>query len=177
MTKEERKEYNKLYYINNKETIIKQTQQYYTNNKEIYDSYSIISLFLNIDTYLKNLVSHENSVVTGLKGLNTKSSSENKKLTTYLFSGTPPNPNPQNLKPLINKNLSCNTTKEQINNAYIINYLKYISILSRSIPLSSTALIPGLTTGVPSRYFIDLRYAGVAEQYATFLTNYIMNCT
>jgi len=34
MTKEERKEYNKLYYINNKETIIKQTQQYYTDNKE-----------------------------------------------------------------------------------------------------------------------------------------------
>jgi hypothetical protein len=28
MTKEERKEYNKLYYLNNKETIIKQTQQY-----------------------------------------------------------------------------------------------------------------------------------------------------
>ena len=35
MTKEERKEYNKLYYLNNKETIIKQTQQYYVTNKEI----------------------------------------------------------------------------------------------------------------------------------------------
>jgi hypothetical protein len=35
MTKEETKEYNRLYYINNKENIKIQTQQYYTNNKEI----------------------------------------------------------------------------------------------------------------------------------------------
>jgi len=34
MTKEEIKEYNRLYYINNKENIKKQTQLYYINNKE-----------------------------------------------------------------------------------------------------------------------------------------------
>jgi len=41
MTKEERKEYNKLYYINNKETIIKQTQQYYTNLQPLFKTTEI----------------------------------------------------------------------------------------------------------------------------------------
>ena len=138
----------------------------------IYDNYTIMGIFLNIDTYMKNKVTNPNNVQNGLKGLIAKSSDINyvKTINTYLFSGKPPNPNPENLKILPNKNISCSDIKDQFNNTFIINYLKYISDLS-------TFNTNGLTTPVPKGYFIDLRLPGVAGEYATFLELYIMKCT